>query len=250
MIDYKHKIKESRLVKGLVYAIMGFFSYPGINIMNKLKIDGMEKLKNLPRTNVLFVSNHQTYFTDVITFIHIFCAASWGRKKSLGLPIYLLWPFIRVKYVAAATTMKSTLLTRFLTLAGAITVKRTWNSSSGEKIKGLEASDTRSIARALDNNWIITFPQGTTTPFAPGRKGTAFIIKHYRPIVVPIVIDGFSEAFCKNGLKLKKKKVLLSVRIKDQLDIDFDKSTDQILEQVMFAIEQSDEFEYSRKKTD
>ena len=30
----------------------------------------MEVLKSLPRRNVLFVS--QTYFADVITFIHIF----------------------------------------------------------------------------------------------------------------------------------------------------------------------------------
>jgi hypothetical protein len=36
----------------------------------------------------------------------------------------------------------------------------------------------------------ITF-QGTTKSFKPVRKGTAHIIKEHRPIVVPIIIDGF-----------------------------------------------------------
>ena len=44
---------------------------------------------------------------------------------------------------------------------------------------------------------VITFPQGTTTPFKPIRRGTAHIIKTYKPIVVPIVIDGFRRSFDK-----------------------------------------------------
>lgn len=103
--------KESKLVKGTVYAIVGLFSTPGINLINKLEIKGMESLQNLPKQNVLFVSNHQTYFADVITFLHIFCAVSW-RKNKLGIPYYLLWPFTRVKYVAAEETMKSDLISK------------------------------------------------------------------------------------------------------------------------------------------
>jgi 1-acyl-sn-glycerol-3-phosphate acyltransferase len=186
----------------------------------------------------LFVSNHHTYFADVITFLHIFCAVSWGKKKGLGIPYYLLWPFVKVRYVAAETTMKSTLLARIFTLAGAITVKRTWNAQSGEVRKGLEAGDTRSITRALKENWIITFPQGTTTPFAPGRKGTAFIIKHDKPIVVPVVINGFSDTFSKNGLKIKKWLSKLEVTFKEPMVINYEDSTEVILHQVMTAIEQ------------
>ena len=101
------KFKESRLVKGLVYAFVGAITYPGLNIFNKLQINGMENLHQLPKKNVLFVSNHQTYFAEVITFIHIFCAVSWRRKHSLGIPFYLLWPFAKINYVAAEETMKS-----------------------------------------------------------------------------------------------------------------------------------------------
>jgi len=235
------KFKESRFVKGVVYAIVGIFTYPGINIVNKLEIRGMENLKNLPNRRVLFVSNHQTYFADVITFIHIFCANMWGKTNRLGLPYYLLWPFTRIKYVAAEETMKSNWLTRIFTLAGALTVKRTWRAEGGEVRRGLDPGDTRKIERALDNNWVITFPQGTTKPFAPGRKGTAFIIKQTRPIVIPVVISGYWRAFNKKGLKFKKKGTKLSVTFKPPLEIDYEASTESILEKIMDSIEQSRE---------
>ena len=236
------RIKESSLVKGLVYSLVGAFSYPGINWVNRLQVSGMEKLRKLPRQNVLFVSNHQTYFADVITFLHIFCAVAWRKKKGIGLPYYLLWPFTRVKYVAAEETMKSSFISRLFTLAGAITVKRTWRKDGQEVRRSLDPGDTRKIERALRHNWVITFPQGTTKPFAPGRKGTAFIIKQHRPIVIPVVINGFWRAFNKKGLKFKKKGSLLSVRFKDPLEINYDDSSEAILEQVMDAIEQSRKF--------
>ncbi len=236
------RLKKTRVIRGIVYAIVGAFSYPGIYLVNKLSIKGTEHLENLPNRNVLFVSNHQTYFADVITFIHIFCAVSWRKRNRLGIPYYLLWPFTRINYVAAEETMKSTWLTKIFLLAGGLTVKRTWRSEGTEVRRGLDPSDTRKISEALAQNWVITFPQGTTKPFAPGRKGTAYIIKHNRPIVVPIVIGGFWRAFNKKGLKFKKRGSLLSVRFKAPLKIDYDDSTENIMEKVMEAIEQSKNF--------
>ena len=236
------KLKDSRIVKGLIYSIVGVFSYPGINMVNKLQIKGMENLENLPNRNVLFVSNHQTYFADVITFIHIFCASRWRKKNKLGIPFYLLWPFTRIKYVAAEETMKSNWLTKLFALAGAVTVKRTWRSEGTEVRRGLDPSDTKKITSALANNWVITFPQGTTKPFAPGRKGTAYIIKHNRPIVIPVIIGGYWRAFNKKGLKFKKKGSQLSVTFKEPLEIDYEDTTENILEKVMDAIEQSKKF--------
>jgi 1-acyl-sn-glycerol-3-phosphate acyltransferase len=202
----------------------------------------MEHLKGLPKGNVLFVSNHQTYFADVITFLHIFCALKWGKINRLGLPYYLLNPFTRVNYVAAEATMKGNWMSRLFALAGAITVKRTWNKDAKEERKGLDVFDTRKITRALSENWIITFPQGTTTPFAPGRKGTALIIKQNKPVVIPVVIGGFWRAFNKKGLKLRKKGTRLTVRFKPPLEINYDSSTEEILAQIMDAIEQSKKF--------
>lgn len=242
MSTFFAKLKSSRLVKGLVYALVGAFSYPGLTLVNKLRINGMEHLRKLPKQNVLFVSNHQTYFADVITLLHIFCAVRWRKKHRLGIPYYLLWPFTRVMYVAAEETMKRTWISRLLSLGGAITVKRTWRTEGQEVRTNLDPGDTRKIERALQKNWVITFPQGTTQPFAPGRKGTAFIIKHHRPIVIPVVINGFSQAFDKKGLRFKKTGTLLSVSFKEPLVIDYEDTCENITRQVMDAIEQSKKF--------
>lgn len=236
------KLKHLKIVRSLIYTIAGFITYPGLVIVNKIKISGTEYIKNLPKHNVLFVSNHQTYFADVIAFIHIFCAVKWRKENRLGLPYYLLFPITNLYYVAAEETMRGSWISRLFILAGALTVKRTWRSGGTEVRRGLDPSDTRKIHDALETSWVITFPQGTTKPFAPGRKGTAYIIKNNKPIVVPVVINGFWRAFTKKGLTFKKKGSLLTVRFKEPLIIDYESSTEEILEQVMDAIEQSKKF--------
>lgn len=242
MSSFTERLKNIKLVKKLVYLLVGSFSYPGLVWFNKLKITGTGHIKDLPRKNVLFVSNHQTYFADVITFLHIFAAVKWRKNNKLGVPYYLLNPFSNVYYVAAEETMKGSFISRLFTLGGALTVKRTWNKESKEIRRGLDPSDTRKITNALATSWVITFPQGTTKPFAPGRKGTAIIIKQTRPIVVPVVINGFWRAFNKKGLKFKKTGTLLSVNFKQPLEIDYDAPAEIILAQIMYAIEQSKEF--------
>jgi 1-acyl-sn-glycerol-3-phosphate acyltransferase len=236
------RLKNFHPVRKIVYFFVGLFSYPGLAMVNKLKITGTEHLQKLPRQNVLFVSNHQTYFADVITFLHIFCAVKWGRMNKLGIPYYLLNPFTRVNYVAAEETMKGSFISRLFLLAGGLTVKRTWRAEGQEKRRGLDPSDTRKITRALQHNWVITFPQGTTKPFAPGRKGTALIIKQMKPIVIPVVINGFWRAFNKKGLKFKKKGSQLSVTFKEPLVIDYEAPADIIMSQIMDAIEQSKKY--------
>jgi 1-acyl-sn-glycerol-3-phosphate acyltransferase len=242
MSSFRERLKNIRFIRKIIYALVGVFSYPGLMFVNKLQIKGTEHLEKLPKKNVLFVSNHQTYFADVITFLHIFCAVKWGKRNRLGVPYYLLNPFTNVYFVAAEETMKDNWLTKLFAMAGALTVKRTWNKNGGEVRRGLDPSDTRKIERALHSSWVITFPQGTTKPFAPGRKGTSFLIKQNKPVVIPVVIQGFWRAFNKKGLKFKKKGTLLSVTFKEPLDIDYDAPSEKILEQVMDAIEQSKKF--------
>lgn len=242
MSSLSDRLKHIRIVRGIIYFIVGVFTYPGLAIINSLKIEGTEHIANLPRKNVLFVSNHQTYFADVITFLHIFAAVKWGKKNRLGVPYYLLNPFTNLYFVAAEETMNGSWISKLFKLAGALTVKRTWRSEATEVRKGLDASDTRKITDALKSSWVITFPQGTTKPFAPGRKGTSFIIRNNQPIVVPIVIGGFWRAFSKRGLAFKKKGSLLSVKFKEPMIIDYTLPHEQILEQVMDAIEQSKKF--------
>jgi 1-acyl-sn-glycerol-3-phosphate acyltransferase len=160
----------------------------------------------------------------------------------LGIPYYLLNPFTRVNYVAAEETMKGSFISRLFLLAGGLTVKRTWRAEGKEVRRGLDPSDTRKITRALGKNWVITFPQGTTKPFAPGRKGTALIIKQMKPVVIPVVINGFWRAFNKKGLKFKKKGTPLSITFKEPLIINYEDTSEHIMSQIMDAIEQSKKF--------
>jgi 1-acyl-sn-glycerol-3-phosphate acyltransferase len=236
------RLKHVSLIKKIVFIIAGIFSYPGLALINKFRVTGTENLEKLPKTNVLFVSNHQTYFADVIAMYHVFSAVKWGKRNKLGFPYYLLNPFTRVNYVGAEQTLKKTWLARFFGLAGGITVKRTWNAEANESRKGLDPSDTRKILRALEKNWVITFPQGTTTAFAPGRKGTALIIRQSKPIVIPVVVNGFREAFDKKGLRFRKKGTVLSVHFKEPMQINYEENSDILLEQLMDAIEQSEKF--------
>lgn len=235
-------LKKVKLVRKLFYAVVGIVTYPGLAMVNKIKISGTEYLKQLPKQNVLFVSNHQTYFADVMAFLHIFCAVKWRKINKLGLPYYLLNPFVNVNFVAAEETMKDNLLTKFFTLAGAITIKRTWRAGGKDIKREVDSNDYTKIYEALKKRWVITFPQGTTKPFAPGRKGTAHIIKEMNPVVVPVVINGFWRAFNRKGLKFKKKGTVLSVQFKEPIHFDTSLTIDEILDQVMDAIEQSTQF--------
>ncbi len=235
-------LKKVKLVRKLFYAVVGIVTYPGLAMVNKIKISGTEYLKQLPKQNVLFVSNHQTYFADVMAFLHIFCAVKWRKINKLGLPYYLLNPFVNVNFVAAEETMKDNLLTKFFTLAGAITIKRTWRAGGKDIKREVDSNDYTKIYEALKKRWVITFPQGTTKPFAPGRKGTAHIIKEMNPVVVPVVINGFWRAFNRKGLKFKKKGTVLYVQFKEPIHFDASLTIDEILDQVMDAIEQSTQF--------
>ena len=99
------------------------------------------------------------------------------------------------------------------------------------------------IGIALNDGWLITFPQGTTSPWKPIRKGTAHLIKTYKPIVVPIVIDGFRRSFDKKGVVVKKKGVTQRMHIKPPLEIDYEReSVEEIVEKVALAIKQHPSF--------
>ncbi len=210
---------------------------------NKLEIEGSQVIRDLPQTKVLFVSNHQTYFADVVAMFHVFNASLSGREDNISNLGYLWNPKLNLYYVAAAETMKKSLLTKVLAYAGSISVERTWRSEGKDVNRQVKMSDISNIGTALDDGWVITFPQGTTTPWKPLRKGTAHIIKKYKPIVVPVVIDGFRRSFDKKGLRIKKKGILQSMHIKEPLDIDYEnESTESIIEKLEYAIEQHPSF--------
>lgn len=230
-------------VKKWLIRLFGVLSHRRYRGFNELKIEGSEIIKNLPDTNVLFVSNHQTYFADVTAMFHVFNAALSGRVDNIKNVGYLWQPKLNMYYVAAKETMKAGLLTRLMAYAGAVSVERTWREKGKEVQREVNPGDTKNIGIALKDGWVITFPQGTTKPFKPIRKGTAHIIKQYKPVVIPIVIDGFRRSFDKKGLRIKKRGILQSFVIKEPLVFDYDnESIEEIVEKLEYAIEQHPSF--------
>lgn len=230
-------------IKKFLIRFVGVLSHRRFRGFNELQIEGSEIIKNLPDRNVLFVSNHQTYFADVTAMFHVFNASLSGRDDSIKNVGYLWQPKLNIYYVAAKETMKAGLLPKILAYVGAVSIDRTWRSKGQDVNRQVKMSDVSKISSALEDGWLITFPQGTTTPFKPIRRGTAHIIKQNKPIVVPIVIDGFRRSFDKKGLRLKKKGILQSFIIKEPLQIDYENdSIDDIVTQVEYAIEQHESF--------
>ncbi len=229
-------------LKYLIISVMGLFTWPRFVWTNKSLIAGMDKLSKLPDRGVLFVSNHQTYFADVTLMYHAFSASKWKLKRGIRNPVYLLSPKLNVYYVAAAETMRSGLLPKIFAYAGSISVQRTWREAGKEISREVNLKDTERIGMAINSGWVITFPQGTTKAFEKGRKGTAHIIKQYKPIVVPVNIDGFRRAFDKKGLSLKVKDSLITMKFYPPLKIDYEASPEEILDTVMHAIKQSEDF--------
>ena len=157
-------------IKKWIIRILGLFSHSRYRQFNELQIEGSEVIRNLPDKNVLFISNHQTYFADVVAMFHVFNAALSGREDSIKNVGYLWNPKMNLYFVAAKETMKSGILPKIFAYAGSISIERTWRSNGADVKRQVKMSDISSIKKALDDGWVITFPQGTTTPFKPIRK--------------------------------------------------------------------------------
>jgi 1-acyl-sn-glycerol-3-phosphate acyltransferase len=230
-------------LKKWLIRIFGLISHQRYRGFNDLRIEGSQYIRDLPPNKVLFVSNHQTYFADVAAMMHVFNASLKNRVDSIKNIGYIWNPKLNIYYVAAAETMKSGILPKIFAYAGSVSIDRTWRASGQEVNRQVKMSDIKNIGIALEDGWVITFPQGTTKPFKPIRRGTAHIIKTYRPLVVPIVIDGFRRSFDKKGLFTKKRGILQSMVIKPPLEIDYENEpVESIIEKIEFAIEQHPSF--------
>lgn len=224
-MSWINQVKEIKLIrkdpfgnflflKRMLVGVLGAATYPRFNILNTTKVEGAEYLMDLPNKNVMFISNHQTYFADVMVMYHIFCSVKW-KFKNINFPIYLLNPRTKMFYVAAEETMKDGgWLPRLLSYTGAVTIKRSWRAKGEEVQRGADTSAPNKIKQALAEGWVVTFPQGTTKAFAPVRKGSAHLIHELKPIVVPVYINGFRRAFDKKGFFLKKRGTNLQVTFK------------------------------------
>jgi 1-acyl-sn-glycerol-3-phosphate acyltransferase len=231
---------NSMFLKRIIVMVLGVITYSRLRGVNKTQIIGTEYLEGLPRTGVLFLSNHQTYFMDVIALYHIFFSVKWGFRNSVNFPIYLFAPRSRVFYVAASETMKEGgLIPRIFSQAGAILVNRSWRAQGKDVKREVDTAANDKVGKGLNYGWVVSFPQGTTTPYAPLRKGTAHLIKAHNPIVVPVVINGFRRAFDKKGLRFRKVNTTLSVTFKEPIRFAPDMPVEEMIDILREKIEQN-----------
>jgi 1-acyl-sn-glycerol-3-phosphate acyltransferase len=186
----------------------GYLTVLQLRLLNRLRIEGGASQK-LAVSGVLLVSNHLTHYMDLIVVFH---SVSYLRRP------YPAWPRTDLYIVAALETMKSRgWLPRLMAYNGTICVKRTWKEAISRSAPN-DPEDISKIKTGLNGGWVLTYPQGTTTPGAPGRIG-AQIIKHFRPVVIPVRLQGLREAFDKTGPWLRKTRTELSVQYGCPLDI-------------------------------
>ena len=212
----------------MIIALVGLITHRTFR-SQRFQIIGSKYLNNIPEKNVLFVSNHQTYFYDVIAMLHVFNSSAKGRIDTVKKPKYLVSPKTNLYYIASLETMKKSFTTRLLTYAGAVLVQRSWRESGEDVNREIRAEDPNNIKLALEDGWVITFPRGTTNNRKPVRKGTAHIIKDNNPTVIPVKISGFNEVFQGNGLKVINRKLPFSIEISEPLSSDiYSRSIDDI----------------------
>jgi 1-acyl-sn-glycerol-3-phosphate acyltransferase len=74
----------------------GYLTVLQLRVLNRLRIEGVENLRDLPSRGVLLVSNHLTHFMDSIVVFH---SVSYLRRP------YLVWPRTNLYIVAALETI-------------------------------------------------------------------------------------------------------------------------------------------------
>ena len=218
-------------IKKAIIRTIGVLTHKTFN-NKRFDIQGTTILNEIPKHNVLFISNHQTYFYDVIAMLHVFNASVNGRRNSLKNILYLLKPKSNIYFIAALETMKTSVIPKILSYAGSILIKRTWREAGKEITRNIRGEDFDNIIKALNDGWVITFPRGTTDNSKPVRSGTAYIIKQTNPIVIPVKIDGFGDVFERNSLKIKNKTKLFSIKFGNALKFHDNESIESITNQI------------------
>ena len=206
-------------IKKAIIRTIGVLTHKTFN-NKRFNIQGTTILNEIPKHNVLFISNHQTYFYDVIAMLHVFNASVNGRRDSLKNILYLLKPKSNIYFIAALETMKASVIPKILSYAGSILIKRTWREAGKEINRNIRGEDFDNIIKALNDD------------SKPVRSGTAHIIKGTNPIVIPVKIDGFGDVFERNSLKIKNKTKPFSIKFGNALKFHDDESIESITNEI------------------
>lgn len=170
------------LRRGVLASFGVGFSVPYFSILNDIHIEGDELLKGLPRRNVVFLSNHQTYFMEAVSFFDMVYVR---HQFPLEDPV--------LRFSAAEETMKKNLLTKLMTLAGGVTFKRSFREGGVDVRRPVDLGGVERIEEAIRDGWLLHFPAGTTRHGAPLRSGVSRLLHNTKAVAVPVRVEGFRE---------------------------------------------------------
>jgi 1-acyl-sn-glycerol-3-phosphate acyltransferase len=170
------------LRRGLLAGFGVGFTVPYLAILNDVQVEGDEVLHTLPRRNVVFLSNHQTYFLEALAFFDLVYVR---HQFPLESPL--------VRFSAAEETMKKNLLTKLMTLAGGVTFRRSFREGGEDVRRPVDLEGVARVEEAIRDGWLLHFPAGTTKKGAPLRSGVMRLLHHVQPVAVPLRVDGFRE---------------------------------------------------------
>jgi 1-acyl-sn-glycerol-3-phosphate acyltransferase len=170
------------LRRGLLASFGVGFTVPYFAILNDVHVEGDEVLKELPRRNVVFLANHQTYFLEAIAFFDLVYVR---HQMPLESPI--------VRFSAAEETMKQNLLTKLMTLAGGVTFRRSFREAGEDVRRAVDMEGVARVEEAIQDGWLLHFPAGTTKKGAPLRGGVSRLLHNTKAVALPMRVDGFRE---------------------------------------------------------
>jgi len=170
------------LRRGIITSLGLGFTVPYFRLLNRVHVTGDGIIDALPRRNVIFLSNHMTYFMEAFALFDLV----YVRHH---LPLEN--PFMR--FSAATETMKQNLLTQLFTKAGGVTFRRSFREGGKDVKRGADFEGIAKVEEAIADGWLLHFPAGTTQKGAPLRPGVAQLLHRTKAVAVPVRVDGFRD---------------------------------------------------------
>jgi len=200
---------SDRWIRRAIIATAGLgFTFPYLELLNRLDVTGVDLLARLPRRGVVFLSNHQTYFTEAIAFYHLVYIRHRFPTED---------PFLR--FSAAEETMKKNLVTEVMTKAGGVTFRRSFREGGVEVSRPVDLEGVSRVEDAIRDGWLLHFPTGTTLKGAPIRPGVAQLMHRTKAIAVPMRIDGFRDLLLHKQIPGRLFRSV-SFHIREPLDLE------------------------------
>ena len=201
MASLRQTFLDRWLRRGLITSLGLGFTIPYFRLLNRVKVTGDAIVDKLPRRNVVFLSNHETYFMEAMAIFDVVYVRH-------GLPLEN--PFMR--FSAATETMKQNPLTQLFIKAGGVTFRRSFREGGKEVKRAVDFEGVAKVEEAIANGWLLHFPAGTTQKGAPLRPGIAQLLHRTKAVAVPVRVDGFRNLLLYRqlpGKVLKKCRVAL-----------------------------------------